>query len=165
MEKVVTCLKKIATELESKGRPDYADYVSQISASVDQDLQETLASEEAYVKSAVDECAEADQEISAAMRVIEAASRRKQDKDASTEDDSVIEAARQVIAAARKRKKKWIGKIDLKKGRFTEYCKGQGFDGPCQACAEKALNSPDKSVRGMAGFYRASQKFRKKKKD
>lgn len=41
----------------------------------------------------------------------------------------------------------------LKKGRFTEYCKEQGFDGPCQACARKAMKSDDASVRGMATFY------------
>ena len=41
----------------------------------------------------------------------------------------------------------------LKKGRFTEYCKRNGFDGPCKACANKALKSDDASVRGMASFY------------
>jgi len=41
----------------------------------------------------------------------------------------------------------------LKKGRFTSYCKSQGFDGPCKACAEKAMQSDDESVRGMASFY------------
>jgi len=41
----------------------------------------------------------------------------------------------------------------LKKGRFTEYCKREGFDGPCKACADKALKSDDASVRGMASFY------------
>ena len=41
----------------------------------------------------------------------------------------------------------------LKEGRFTEYCKKQGFEGPCKACADKALESDDASVRGMASFY------------
>lgn len=41
----------------------------------------------------------------------------------------------------------------LEKGRFTEYCKREGFEGPCKACAEKALKSDDASVRGMASFY------------
>lgn len=41
----------------------------------------------------------------------------------------------------------------LKKGRFTEYCKKEGFEGPCKECAEKAMNSDDASVRGMASFY------------
>ena len=41
----------------------------------------------------------------------------------------------------------------LKKGRFTAYCKQQGFDGPCKECAKKALESDDASVRGMASFY------------
>lgn len=42
---------------------------------------------------------------------------------------------------------------DLKKGRFTEWCKRNGFDGPSKSCADKALKSDDKSVRGMASFY------------
>jgi len=42
---------------------------------------------------------------------------------------------------------------ELEKGRFTEYCKRQGFEGPCKSCAEKALESDDASVRGMASFY------------
>jgi len=41
----------------------------------------------------------------------------------------------------------------LKKGRFTEYCKKQGFEGPCKECADKAMKSDDESVRGMASFY------------
>ena len=42
---------------------------------------------------------------------------------------------------------------ELKKGRFTEYCKREGFDGPGIGCAEKAMDSDDASVRGMASFY------------
>jgi hypothetical protein len=49
---------------------------------------------------------------------------------------------------------KWIQKIDLKEGRFTTYCKKNGFKGPCKACAEKALKSDDASVRGMATWYK-----------
>jgi len=41
----------------------------------------------------------------------------------------------------------------LKKGRFTSYCKGEGFDGPSVECAKKAMDSSDESVRGMASFY------------
>ena len=41
----------------------------------------------------------------------------------------------------------------LKEGRFTTYCKKNGFKGPCKACAEKAMKSDDASVRGMASFY------------
>lgn len=47
----------------------------------------------------------------------------------------------------------WPKSKELKKGRFTEYCKRNGFDGPCKACADKALESDDPSVRGMASFY------------
>jgi len=42
---------------------------------------------------------------------------------------------------------------ELEKGRFTEYCKRNGFKGPCLACAKKAMDSGDASVRGMASFY------------
>jgi len=45
----------------------------------------------------------------------------------------------------------WPKKV--KKGRFTDYCKGAGFDGPGIGCAEKAMDSDDASVRGMASFY------------
>lgn len=41
----------------------------------------------------------------------------------------------------------------LKKGRFTKYCKSSGYDGPSEACAKKAMDSDDDSVRGMASFY------------
>lgn len=41
----------------------------------------------------------------------------------------------------------------LEKGRFTEYCKRNGFEGPCKACADKAMQSDDSSVRGMASWY------------
>ena len=57
----------------------------------------------------------------------------------------------------------WLGKTakqddmpsgdELDKGRFTEYCKKQGFEGPCKECADKAMKSDDASVRGMASFY------------
>jgi len=50
----------------------------------------------------------------------------------------------------------------LKKGRFTEYCKKNGFKGPCKACADKALKSSDASVRGMASFYLNTTLKRKK---
>ena len=53
---------------------------------------------------------------------------------------------------------KWIGKIDLKKGRFTEWCKRHGFSGPTKACIEVALKSKDKSVRGMAQFASRAKK-------
>lgn len=41
----------------------------------------------------------------------------------------------------------------LKKGRFSAYCKREGFKGPSIACAKKAMDSDDESVRGMASFY------------
>jgi hypothetical protein len=51
------------------------------------------------------------------------------------------------------KKKKWIQEAVHHEGRFTEYCKRNGFDGPSQACADKAMKSEDASVRGMAQFY------------
>ena len=52
---------------------------------------------------------------------------------------------------------KWIGKIDLKEGRFTAWCKRHGFSGPTKACIEIAKKSKDKSVRGMAIFAERAQ--------
>jgi len=48
-------------------------------------------------------------------------------------------------------KEAWPEKV--KKGRFTEWCKRNGFDGPCIECAKKAADSDDASVRGMSTFY------------
>lgn len=46
----------------------------------------------------------------------------------------------------------WPKKV--KKGRFTEWCKRNGFEGgACIECAKKAMKSDDSSVRGMATFY------------
>lgn len=61
--------------------------------------------------------------------------------------------ARETANYIAKKKEKWIQKIDLKEGRFTTYCKKNGFEGPCQACADLALKSNDASVRGMANFW------------
>ncbi len=55
-------------------------------------------------------------------------------------------------------KKKWIQDAVHHKGRFTEYCKKNGFEGPCEACADLAMKSDDASVRGMAEFYRNVKK-------
>jgi len=52
---------------------------------------------------------------------------------------------------------KWIGKIDLKEGRFTAWCKRHGFSGPTRACIEVAKKSKDASVRGMANFAERSK--------
>ena len=42
----------------------------------------------------------------------------------------------------------------LKTGRFTEWCKRNGFPGgPSIACVKKAMQSDDASVRGQASFY------------
>lgn len=49
---------------------------------------------------------------------------------------------------------KWMQGAVKHPGRFTEYCKKNGFEGPCEACAAHAEKSSDASVRGMAAFYR-----------
>lgn len=41
---------------------------------------------------------------------------------------------------------------DLEKGKFTTWCKGNGFDGPSEACAKKAYSTSD-SAKKMAVFY------------
>lgn len=166
--KVVEFLDKVAADLEGTGRTDVAllldkasdaleakqaseegtekwafdesvtqdDLLKDVDASMKEAVEKEIAGEVDFLKMAVDECYTADTEVEAAMRTID---------------------------AAKKRKKKWVQKIDLKKGRFTSYCKSNGFDGPCQACAEKALKSDDASVRGMASFWMATKKFKKKK--
>ena len=53
---------------------------------------------------------------------------------------------------------KWIGKIDLKEGRFTAWCKRHGFSGPTRACIEVARKSKDRSVRSMAIFAERAKK-------
>ncbi len=48
---------------------------------------------------------------------------------------------------------------EVKKGRFTNWCKGRGFkDGASISCAKEALASDDSSVRGMATFYKNTVK-------
>lgn len=64
------------------------------------------------------------------------------------------------IEAAKKKKKKWVQKIDLKKGRLKKYKKpGESME----EAAHRALNSDDPSVRGMGSFYFAAKKMRSKK--
>jgi hypothetical protein len=57
-----------------------------------------------------------------------------------------------VIEEATKKKKGGWPK-EIKKGRFTEWCKRNGFKGASIECAKKAMKSDDASVRGMASFY------------
>ncbi|MFW6173059.1 MAG: DUF4116 domain-containing protein [Elusimicrobiota bacterium] len=75
------------------------------------------------------------------------ASERLQDKFAP----EAIHAMSQRVFKKAEKDDGWPDK--LKEGRFTEYCKRQGFSGPCKECADKAMDSDDASVRGMASFY------------
>lgn len=59
-----------------------------------------------------------------------------------------------------KKPKKWIGKIDIKKGAFTDYCGGE----VTSDCIEKALKSEDPHVVRMASLAKTLRKISKKKK-
>jgi len=56
---------------------------------------------------------------------------------------------------------KWIQKINEgkgpEKGKFTAWCKKNGFSGPTRACIEDAKKSKDAGVRGMAVFAERSK--------
>jgi len=71
------------------------------------------------------------------------------------QEDEFIEPHKPILSGNKllteAKKKSWPKK--LKKGRFTTWCKKQGFKGPCKACAKKAMKSKSSSVRGMASFY------------
>ncbi len=71
-----------------------------------------------------------------------------------------IDVISNTIEKQAKRKGKWPKKLE--EGRFTEYCRREGFKGPCKACADKAMKSDDASVRGMASFYINTTLKRKK---
>lgn len=48
------------------------------------------------------------------------------------------------------------GKMDeaeIQKGKFTAWCKSNGFDGPSIACSKKAMASNSTSAHKMATFY------------
>lgn len=47
--------------------------------------------------------------------------------------------------------KKWIQKAKPKEGKFTDWCKGQGFEGVCQECIDKAAKQGGKPAK-MALF-------------
>ncbi len=54
------------------------------------------------------------------------------------------------MARRKRTKKKWIQSLHLRKGRFTRWCRAQGFSGPTMACVRKGKKSKSRSVRGMA---------------
>ena len=59
-----------------------------------------------------------------------------------------------------KRKKKWIQKVDMKKGAFTDYCGGK----VTQVCIDKAMKSDDAHVVHMATLAQNLRKIAKNKK-
>lgn len=56
--------------------------------------------------------------------------------------------------------KKWIQKVDMKKGAFTDYCGGK----VTQDCIDKAMKSDDAHVVHMATLAQNLRKIAKKKK-
>ncbi len=59
-----------------------------------------------------------------------------------------------------KKKKKWIQKVDMKKGAFTDYCGGK----VTQDCIDKAMKSDDAHVVHMATLAQNLRKISKKNK-
>lgn len=59
-----------------------------------------------------------------------------------------------------KKKKKWIQKIDVKKGAFTDYCGGEVTND----CIERGMKSDDPHVVRMANLARTFRKISKNKK-
>lgn len=68
-------------------------------------------------------------------------------------------------AARRKRKalqkKGKAGIVIRRPGRFTAWCKRQGFGSVTAACISKGLKSRDPAVRKMANFARNARRFKK----
>jgi len=125
-------LEKVAKMLDECGKDDLSKKVRGLIPKLA--AEELIAAEYAELEEVINGYDEANQEIAAAERIIEAAA---------------------------KRKKKWTKGIDLKKGRLTEYKKpGESMED----AAKRALNSDDPSVRGMGSFYFATKRMRKQKK-
>ena len=86
---------------------------------------------------------------------------RDQNKKAEVKKEDQQVQPQITVTASKKESDGWPKK--LKKGRFTEWCKRNGFSGPSKACADKAMKSDNASVRGMASFY-SNTTLKKKKK-
>jgi hypothetical protein len=71
MDKVVFYLKKIASKLEAKNQTKEASVISVLAENIairEKEAQEMLAAEELFIKTAIDEYAEANREIEAAQK-------------------------------------------------------------------------------------------------
>ncbi len=74
--------------------------------------------------------------------------------------DDIWSKAKGLVAEATKGNKKPViseakGTLnEMEKGRFTVWCKKEGFEGPSEACAKKAMSGDNKDVHKMATFYR-----------
>ena len=47
------------------------------------------------------------------------------------------------------------------KGKFTQWCKDHGYEGPNASCEEEGLAAKSAGVRKMANFSRNSKKWNK----
>lgn len=65
-----------------------------------------------------------------------------------------------MLTEGKKRKKKWIQKVGMEKGAFTDYCGGE----VTADCIEKGLKSDDPHVVKMANLAKTLRKIGKKKK-
>lgn len=71
---------------------------------------------------------------------------------------------KQARAKRKRLKKKGKSGIVIKpqnKGKFTRWCKANGFPGPNSRCIAKARKSSNASVRKMANFAASAKKFKK----
>lgn len=153
-------LNKVASNLIEKGRQDLADEVTKIASELDkqaamQECLDNLDTSDATIKEASEIIAEEYAELKMASDEYAAAHAD------IVEATKTIEAAQRTIEAAKAKKKKWVQKIDLKKGRLTKYKKpGESMED----AARRALKSEDPSVRGMGGFFLSTKTFKKKGK-
>lgn len=46
-----------------------------------------------------------------------------------------------------------VGESEIEKGKFTEWCKNHGFEGPNISCAKKAMTTDSTDAHKMATFY------------
>jgi len=57
----------------------------------------------------------------------------------------------------------WKPRVKIQKGRFTDWCKRQGYKGVTEACINKGQAAKSASVKRMANFaWRARHGWRRK---
>ena len=68
-------------------------------------------------------------------------------KESEMSDDELMEHLNEMISEAK------TEESEIKKGKFTTWCKNNGFEGPSIACSKKAMASDSTSAHKMATFY------------